>query len=605
MMAIVYFNNKFIGEVENPREFVRKIIEARRQGKIPQQVNVAYFEDIDTVKINLERGRLRRPLIVVKNGKPLLTKEHIEKLRKGELKWSDLVKMGIIEYLDADEESNAYIALSPDELTKEHTHLEIHPTVILGISASLVPYGEYNQAPKTFHGVKVVEQGLGVYALNFPIRMDTDVSIGWYPQSPIVETLGFEMLPKEATAVGQNVVIAILEYEGYNMDDAIVMNKASIERGLFRATYFRPYKTEELRYAGGMSDRIEVPPKDVFGYRGEEAYRNLEEDGIAYPEAEVEEGDVIIGKTSPPRFFATLDQLRVGMAARRDSSISVRRGERGWVDFVVITESGNGNRLVKVRVRQPRVPELGDKFSTRHGQKGVIGMIVPQEDMPFTASGIIPDIIFSPHSIPSRMTVGHLIETLAGKVGCLYGKKIDGTMFDGMSVEELRRMLLEIGFRDSGEEVMYNGITGEEYKVRIFVGNIYYMRLRHMAANKLHARSRGPVALLTRQPTEGKAQEGGLRLGEMEKDVLLAHGTALILKERWSSDAIKVPVCKKCGLIGYQDKYKGKTICPIHGEDSKMEWVEISYAFKLFLDELMSMGIYPKLYVGTKFGEVE
>ncbi len=604
-MAVVLFNNKFIGEVKDPEEFVRKVREARRQGKIPSQVNVAYFEDLDLVKINLERGRLRRPLIVVKNGKPLLTKEHIEKLKKGELKWEDLVKMGVIEYLDADEESNAYIALSPEEVTKEHTHLEIHPNVILGIAASLVPYGEYNQAPKTFHGVKVVEQGLGIYALNFPIRIDTDVSVGWYPQSPIVKTLGFDMLPPEATAFGQNVVVAVVEYEGYNMEDAIIMNRASIERGLYRATYFRPYKTEELRYAGGMSDRIEIPPKDVFGYRGEDAYRSLEEDGIAYPEAEVRSGDVIIGKTSPPRFFATLDQLRVGVVARRDSSISVRKGEEGWIDFVVVTESSSGNKLVKVRLRQLRIPELGDKFSTRQGQKGVIGMIVPQEDMPFTASGIVPDILFSPHSIPSRMTIGYLLELLAGKVGALYGKKIDGTMFTGTKPEELRKMLLEMGFRNAGEETMYNGITGEEFKVRIFVGDIYYMRLRHMAANKLHARSRGPVALLTRQPTEGKAQEGGLRLGEMEKDVLLAHGTALVLKERWSSDAVKVPVCKKCGLIGYFDKYKGKTVCPIHGEDAPMEWVEISYAFKLFLDELMAMGIYPKLYVGTKFGEVE
>ncbi len=602
-MTLVILNKRPIGETDKPLQLLKEIIEKRRKGVISKEVNVSYDKVYDILEINTDRGRLRRPLIVVKDGKPLLTEKHLRDLQAGKIKWEDLVESGIIEYLDADEEKNAYIALSPDELTKEHTHLEIHPCVILGMAMNLAPFPEFNQAPKTFDGGRMCEQGVGVYCLNFHLKMDTDVSLGWYPQLPIVKTVGFDAFPKESTAIGQNVIVAIIEYEGYNMQDAIIMNKASIERGLFRAYYFRPYETEETIYTGGMKDRIEIPPEDIYGYRGAQAYENLEEDGIIYPEAEVKGGDVLIGKVSPPRFFVGLEKVSLGAVSNRDSSVEVRREEEGTVDSVIITETKEGNKLVKVRLRRLLIPEIGDKFATRQGQKGVIGLIVPQENMPFTASGIIPDVLFSPHSIPSRMTIGYLLELLAGKVGSLIGKFVDGTPFDSINPEELKQILLDLGFRDSGEETMYDGITGERYKVRIMVGNMYYLRLRHHVVNKMHARARGPVALLTRQPTEGKAREGGLRIGEMEKDVLVAHGASLVLRERWSSDSVKIPVCEKCGLIGYYDKYKGKKVCPIHGDSYPLKYIEVSYAFKLFLDELLSMGIYPRLYIKPKIGE--
>ena len=599
-MAEVYLNDKFVGNIDDGIAFKNQIIEERRKGAIPNNINAYYNEDTDSVYIETLRGRVRRPLIVVKDGEPLLTDVHIKQLKEGEIGWSDLVKQGIIEYLDPAEEENTYVAFTKDELTKEHTHLEIDPMVIVGLCTSLVPYGNFNQSPRLLIGSKNQKQAIGFYASNFPLRMDMDINLLHYPQVPIVKTVTTDIFNYKEHPAGQNVVVAVMTYDGYNMEDAVVINKGSIDRALARSTYFRPAVCEELRYAGGLMDKICVPDKDVQGYRSEDDYRYLEEDGIIYPEAKVKEDDVLIGKTSPPRFLSSMDEYSLVSNIRRESSIAVKHAETGVVDFVVLTENEEGNKIVQVRLRDERIPEIGDKVTSRHGQKGVIGLIVPQTDMPFTASGITPDLIFPPHGIPSRMTISHLIELIGGKVGSLAGRYIDGSLFSSEPEEKLRKELIELGFRDNGVETMYNGRTGEQYKVRIYVGDMYYFKLKHLVANKIQARARGPIQLLTRQPTEGRAKEGGLRLGEMEKDTFVAHGASLLLKERFDSDKTYVPVCEKCGLVAIHDHYKDKLYCPVCGE-TEINYIEVSYAFKLLLDELKSMGIYPKLGLVNKY----
>jgi DNA-directed RNA polymerase beta subunit len=266
-----------------------------------------------------------------------------------------------------------------------------------------------------------------------------------------------------------------------------------------------------------------------------------------------------------------------------------------------LTENEEGNKLVQVRLRDQRVPEVGDKFTSRHGQKGVVGMIVDQCDMPFSTSGITPDLIFSPHGIPSRMTIAHLIELVGAKVGALGGRYIDGTAFEAEREEALRQELTSYGFRENGTETLYNGLTGEKFQARIYVGNMYYLKLKHMVANKLHSRARGPVQLLTRQPTEGRAKEGGLRLGEMEKDTFVAHGASLLLKERFDSDKTVLAVCEDCGLLAVHDEYKNKSFCAVCGESSTISQVEIAYAFKLLLDELKGLCVYPRIELKNKY----
>jgi DNA-directed RNA polymerase beta subunit len=389
-----------------------------------------------------------------------------------------------------------------------------------------------------------------------------------------------------------------MSYEGYNMEDALVFNKGSLQRGIGRSFYFRPYTTVEMNYAGGLKDNIEIPDKDTNGYKLESSYRLLENDGITFPEAEVKEGEVLIGKVSPPKFLSEAREISV--RTKKESSIVMRQEEKGTVDAVFITKDKEGNKIVQIRTRDQRIPELGDKYATSHGQKGVIGAVMPEEDMPFTASGIKPDVIFNPHGLPSRMTVGYLLELLAGKVGCLRGEMVDGTPFLGESKKELEEQLSDLGFRYDGKETMFNGVTGKRMVSKIFVGNLYYLKLKYMVANKLHGRASGKIALLTRQPVEGRSRGGALRLGEMEQQALVAHGASLLLKERYDSDKVKLHICTKCGAIATEDNIRNKISCPICATE-EVEPVEVSYAFKLLLEELQGLHIQTKFTLKNKY----
>ena len=595
----IYINGELLGYCTNPEEFTQEMREKRRSGIISHEMNITYYSDNNEIYIFNDPGRARRPLIIVKEGIPLLREEHLNKVANGKLKWDDLINEGLIEYLDAEEEENSYIAMTLADLNDEHTHLEIDPATMLGICAGIIPFSDHNSSPRNTMEAGMTKQALGLYVSNYALRTDTRAHLLHHPQTPIVKTRIIDSTNYDLRPSGQNFVVALMSYEGYNMEDAMVINKAALERGLARSSFFRAYDTSEKRYAGGQVDKFEVPDKNIKGYRSEEVYRNLDDDGVVNPESEVKSGDVLIGKTSPPRFL----EEDFGSVAdrRRETSVTVRHGEKGIVDAVLLSETVEGSRLAKIRVRDTRQPEFGDKFASRHGQKGVVGLILSPEDIPFTEFGVVPDLIVNPHAIPSRMSIGQVLEMVAGKAGCLEGERIDATPFNKSLEDEIKQQLIDNGFESAGCESLYSGVTGERLDAEIFVGVAYYQKLHHMTTDKVYARSRGPVQVLTRQPTEGRAREGGLRFGEMERDCLIAHGAALTLKERLldESDKYEAIVCENCGMLAVFDKNKNKKYCPICG-DVETYPVEISYAFKLLLDELKSLCIFPKLVLGDK-----
>jgi len=596
-MTIIYFEGRIVGETTKPKSFVKELKELRRKGLVAEEANFVYMEDIDEIRINTDESRLRRPVIIVKKGMPLLTDEHIKKLKSGEIVLDSLVKEGVVEYLDAEEEENAYIALKIEDITDEHTHLELNPMVILGISASMVPFTQHNRADRVNYGAKMMGQSLGLYSRNYLLRPDTKAYLLLYPQHPIADTIIFKSKLLKQHPQGQNVVIAIMPYKGYNMEDAVILNKASVERGMFRSVFFRTYVTAEKKYWGIESDQIGVPDEGVKNYRSKVEYRNLDVDGIAPPETDVEGGAVIVGKVSPLRFYGPMESFLLEAENRRDTSSTVKFGERGIVDRVFITQTDSGDRLVKSVVRETRIPEVGDKFASRYGQKGVVGAIVPEQDMPFTADGIVPDVIVNPLGIPSRMTIGQLLELIYGKAAAMKGEVMDGTPFNEIPEGYVIDILKNAGFDTTGTEEVYNGETGEKMHAKVLIGPCYYQRLYHMVTDKYFMRARGPTTILTRQPTEGKSREGGLRFGEMEKDCLLAHGAALTLKERFSSDETEIPICKKCGIAVIENKQKGIIQCPLCGKPDNIVKVKMSYSFKLVMDEMMSMGILPRVQI--------
>jgi len=604
--AKTFIDGSLIGYCNSSNDLTREFRMSRRRGEISTEVNIAYFSKIygerDELYVNCDQGRVRRPLIIVENGVSKLQPEHFKRIESGEWSWEDLVKNGIVEYLDAEEEENAYIALSPEEIGPDHTHSEIATYTILGICASTIPYSEHNQSPRNSYQAAMAKQALGIYSTNFQQRVDSRSHILHYPQVPIVDTALMETMGYKLRPSGQNCLVAVLSFEGYNMEDALIFNKASIERGMGRSTFYRIYEGECRQYLGGLKDKFTLPEAGTRGFRGEQYYRLLEPDGVIGLESSVAGGDVLIGRISPPRFLEEYKEFEVKGPSMRDTSVDMRPSETGTVDAIFVTASGEGSKLVKVRVRDQRIPELGDKFASRHGQKGVIGLIVPQEDLPFTESGIVPDIIINPHAIPSRMTIGQFIESLAGKVAAARGKPVDGTPFSNETSDEIRKALVKLGFSHTGAEVFYNGVTGVKFVAEVYIGVVYYQKLHHMVADKMHARARGQVQMLTRQPTEGRARGGGLRFGEMERDCLIGHGAAMLLRDRLleESDKYTLYICETCGGVAYYDMKQRKYVCKLCDDKAKISPVIVSYAFKLLLQELMSLCIEPKLKLKEK-----
>ena len=654
----IHVNGDIYGVHKRGKNLVTQFKNARRRGAIRPEVSIRYDNVNKDIFINTDKGRILRPVLILYDGSPRLTQKHLEMVSSGELTFKDLVNEGVVEWVDAEEEEDLYIAPRPFVLpevvpegnkyagrplshsnvtwlnlgepasveanlqarialpngekadavfkvpllyTSEHTHCEIDPQLVLGVCASLIPYPEHNSTPRVTGGTAMVKQSLGLPSSNYRLRPDTRLHILHYPQRSITHTQAMDTTNFDSRPGGQNFIVAVMSLHGYNMQDAVIMNRSSVQRALGRSTFNRTYNAERRRFPGGQVEEIEIPGtglEEVKGLKPVGAYDHLEADGLPHPEKYLEGGDVLVGKTSPPRF---LEETGAGAflqaQERRESSMPIRHGEKGWVDNVYVTESLDSGRLVRCMVRSHKVPEVGDKFASRHGQKGVIGRLVDAEDMPFTRDGIIPDLIINPHAIPSRMTVAHVLEMIGGKVGSLEGRRIDGTAFRGEKEGSLRDSLVRNGYDHTGREVMINGETGETYPVDIFVGCIYYQKLHHMVSGKIHARSRGRVQILTRQPTEGRARQGGLRFGEMERDCLIAHGASMVIKDRLldESDGIDLFVCAQSGHIAWYDPKRRTYVSPIHGDGAEVYKVQTSYAFKLLLDEMKSLGVAMRL----------
>ena len=599
----IFVDGKLIGFHKNGQELTRILRDLRRNSKIHPHVGISIYEPeqegaTGRLYVNCNAGRVLRPLIIIDNDKSLLTEEFLDKISKKLISWNDLIRMGIIELIDANEEENCYVAFDTTS-TKTFTHLEIFPSAILGAGASIIPYPEHNQSPRNTYESAMAKQSLGFSTPMMNTSTYVRQHFMLYPQTPIVTTKSLNLLGMEERPAGQNCVVAVLPFDGYNIEDAIVLSKSSVDRGLARTFFYRIYDAEAKQYPGGMRDNFEIPNAEdnIRGYKGEKSYRVLEEDGIVATESSVTGGDILIGKTSPPRCMEEYKEFESTGPYRRDTSIGVRPSETGVVDTVVMTQSHEGGKMYKIRVRDMRIPEIGDKFASRHGQKGVLGILAKNEDLPYTEQGITPDVLINPHAFPSRMTVGMMMESVTGKAAAVRGKQFDGSAFVGEKMDVVKEILDKAGFKYSGKEKMYDGRTGKSFLVDVFIGVVYYQKLHHMVADKIHARARGQVQMLTKQPTEGRARGGGLRFGEMERDCLIAYGASMLLKDRLldESDKTEVLVCEKCGLTGFHDARKRKFVCAQCGDSAPISSVSVAYAFKLLLQEILSLNIAPRL----------
>jgi len=590
----VFLNGNILGVVKNYTRLVETFRAARRRGFIDGFVSIYAHMKTRTVQISSDGGRLCRPYIIVTNGKPRVKQKHVDKLIAGKSVFDDFLFKGLVEYLDVNEENDSTIALYEADIDpKCTTHLEIEPFTLLGVCAGLIPYPHHNQSPRNTYQCAMGKQAMGTIAMNQRNRIDTLMYNLVYPMRPMVKSRTIELINFENLPAGQNAIVAVMSYSGYDIEDAVVLNRASLDRGYGRCLVYRNAKTIMKSYPG-TSDRILGPLVDANTKKPIWRHDILDMDGIASPALQVHNKQVMVNKSMPA---VNRDPLEGNQASFREVPTVYKGPIPSFVEKVMVSTDSNDYYLIKLLLRQTRRPELGDKFSSRHGQKGVTGLIVQQEDMPFNDYGICPDMIMNPHGYPSRMTVGKLMELLGGKAGVLEGKFHYGTAFGGSRVVDICQELVKNGFNYQGKDTLTSGITGETLQAYIYHGPIYYQKLKHMVLDKMHGRARGPRAVLTRQPTEGRSREGGLRLGEMERDCLIAYGASMLLVERLmiSSDAFDVDVCNNCGLLGY------KGWCHNCRSSMSVSSIRIPYACKLLFQELQAMNIIPRLKLEKDF----
>lgn len=592
---IIFINGTPIALTRQPKHFLNGFRKLRRTGRVSEFVSIYINHHHNAVHIATDEGRICRPLIIVEKAKSRVTTRLLKSLRKGKMEFDDFIARGLVEYLDVNEENDANIAMYENEIDYTTTHLEIEPFTILGAVAGLIPYPHHNQSPRNTYQCAMGKQAIGAIAHNQFLRIDTLLYLMVYPQKPMVKTRAIELIKYDKLPAGQNATVAVMSYSGYDIEDALVLNKASCDRGFGRCQVFRKYSTTLRKYPNSTADRL--------GNRHEEndapikKHALLGTDGLANVGEKVSAGEVYIMKQVPLNTAATGLGSDYGSNEFRDTPMTYRLPDHSYIDKVMVSVTEADHRLIKVQTRQTRRPEVGDKFSSRHGQKGVVGIIAEQADMPFNDQGIVPDIIMNPHGFPSRMTVGKMLELVAGKAGVMAGELQYGTAFGGSKVEDMGDILIEKGFSYSGKDFVTSGITGESLPAYIFFGPIYYQKLKHMVQDKMHSRSRGPRAILTRQPTEGRSRDGGLRLGEMERDCLIAYGASQLLLERLmlSSDAHQVDICENCGLMGYQ------SWCQTCKSSKGVVRMTIPYAAKLLIQELLSMNVLARLRLEDEF----
>jgi DNA-directed RNA polymerase II subunit RPB2 len=575
-------NGVIVGYTSNPKTVYDYLKKAKISFRLHPHTGVSWKIQQDIINVETDGGRFVRPLFRVENGKMVPPPQNPRE-------WNDWVKT-CIEYIDPAETENIKVAMFPNEITN-HTHCEIHPTLILGHMASSIPFSDHNQSPRNTYQSAMGKQAMGIFARNYAKRLDKNGYILCSPMRPFVETRMMNILNTHEMPSGDNVIVAIGIYGGYNQEDSVILNKASVNRGLFRTLYYTIYKDEEHRNVSSGKEEKFVKPRreNTRGFKTS-AYHAIQDNGVPAMNSYIKENDVVIGKVtslkSDPNGYAY-----------RDSSTMHRNSEMCRVDGVWNDKNSDGYPFVKVRVVSERVPEIGDKVSSRHGQKGTCGIILNEEDMPFTAAGIRPDIIMNPHAVPSRMTIAQLMETMYGKVCTERGTLGDGTPYSHLKIATLKEHLLDLGMHPYGNEIMYNGQTGEMMEAEIFMGPAFYQRLKHMVIDKKHSRARGPIVSLTRQPCEGRSRDGGLRVGEMERDCMISHGAAIFTKERLMdvSDPFRTGFCKTCGTLAVVNPDENVYHCGSCGVNTNFEMKTIPYAVKLWSQELEAMHIVPRM----------
>ena len=613
----VLVNGIAIGYTQRPRACVEWVRAMRRTHlALPCDITAVLDDNRGGVLISCEVGKCVRPLL-------RLSEAHrIQAIRTrygdppplwwSQDMWTTLVHEGVVEYMDKEEElcGDYLVAPTPRDLMsgRPYTHAEMNPAVILGLVSCSQPFANHNQAPRNIYQTSMGKQALGLVVQNWKDRYDRHLYVTNYPQRPLVMTPIETLPPQDQHPQGQMITLMINCYGGENQEDSVLVSQRAIDNGFGRLAYYRTYQDRGVI----GSERYEIPGPDVCGRKGNADYSKLDTDGMPRIGAVVSRGDVIIGKT----VTVMANKNAGGGSVTFDQSVIMQDNDTGRIDDVVRTTTHEGKMLVKVRIRIERTPIVGDKFASRHAQKGTIGRIVPTVDMPFMRDGTIPDVIMNPNAIPSRMTVGQLIETLLGKLCARTGHRGDGTPFRNISIDQIGEELKRHGMHPGGKERMRNGMTGEEIEALMFVGPTYYQQLKHMVKDKIH--SRGSVGLdkrLTRQPMDGRSRNGGFRFGEMERDALICHGASRLMLDRMydCSDKYVAPICQLCGSIGVpgtpqdfrQDRRQAWCLNCLHDRrrtpeelDGCVKQVKMPYATKLLTQELMAMHILPEYQLG-------